>query len=440
MSTESNESQPSIDDILSSIREIIADTGVEKAAPRIAENAKNHHEGGPNGQPNILSVLRGGQAHEPDPQPAAGNASEPAEEVLDLSEEFIVTDAEEAAPGAQEPFTQVEAEAHGTEAAFPEDTADEGATEDADRQATAETNVWAEDFQMPLGADGPTSPFTATQTHPESAWPASDPFDVTESYKLARSQTTNGRSANHDEQPPEAEPTEPMQEPAHQHAEPAADSEPGIELASLSESEVTAETAPAPEDDEPAPGSEPSMAPESEPEPSRAFPVADELEAVFGMPPRQWGRPAQIQDETPTPSEDGPAQPADRDAVDGESWGETEDAPSHMTDDEALTGPHAAPVEENPEGAFTNLEAAETQQVAEPAFTPPQPAPSAAPQATLGGKTLEDSVKELLRPMLQEWLDKNMPRLVEAAMREEVAAPHEQHREGDGAGPQDDER
>ena len=37
-------------------------------------------------------------------------------------------------------------------------------------------------------------------------------------------------------------------------------------------------------------------------------------------------------------------------------------------------------------------------------------------------RRLEDSVKELLRPMLQEWLDKNMPRLVEAAMREQMAA------------------
>lgn len=435
MSTESKESQPSIDDILSSIREIIADTGAEQAAPRIVETAQSHQEGGPNGQPNILSVLRGGQAHEPEHQPDTRDGPEPAEEVLDLSEEFIVTDAQEAAQGEQEPFAQAEAGAHGSEPAFAEDTSDEDTSEEADRLASPQTNVWAQDFQMPLGADGPASPFTATQAHPESAWPSNDPFDVTESYKLARSQSTNGRSASHDEQPLEAEPTEPPQESGEQHAEPEPDAEPGIELASLSESEVAAEAAPAPEG-----GAEPSMAPESEVEPSRAFPVADELEAVFGMPPRQWGGHAQMQDETRAPGDHRAAQPADHHAMDSEAWGETGATPSHMTNDDAMTGPDAMPAEDNPQAALTQIEAAENHQAAEPDVTPPQPAASSAPQATLGGKTLEDSVKELLRPMLQEWLDKNMPRLVEAAMREEVAASHAQHREGGGTGPQDDER
>jgi len=447
MSTERNESQPSIDDILSSIREIIADTGAEQAAPRVAETAQSHQEGGTNGQPNILSVLRGGQAHEPEHQPDARDAPEPAEEVLDLSEEFIVKDAQDAAPdgqgaaqGEQEPFAQAEAGAHSSEPAFAEDTSDEGANEDVDRPATVETNVWAQDFQMPLGADGPASPFTATQAHPESAWPSNDPFDVTESYKLARSQNTNGRSASHDEQPLEAEPTEPQQESAEQYAEPAQDAEPGIKLASLSESEVAAEAAAARESDEPDPDAELSVALEQGPDPSRAFPVADELEAVFGMPPRQWGGHAQMHDETRAPGDHQAAQPADHHAMDGEAWGETAAAPSHMTNDDAMTGPDAMPAEDNPQAALTQIEAAENHQAAEPHITPPQPAASSAPQATLGGKTLEDSVKELLRPMLQEWLDKNMPRLVEAAMREEVAASHEPHREAGGADPQDDER
>ena len=29
-----------------------------------------------------------------------------------------------------------------------------------------------------------------------------------------------------------------------------------------------------------------------------------------------------------------------------------------------------------------------------------------------GAKTLEDSIKDMLRPMLRQWLDENMPRLV----------------------------
>ena len=36
------------------------------------------------------------------------------------------------------------------------------------------------------------------------------------------------------------------------------------------------------------------------------------------------------------------------------------------------------------------------------------------------GRTMEDIVKELMRPMLKEWLDANLPSLVEQIVREEV--------------------
>jgi cell pole-organizing protein PopZ len=36
-----------------------------------------------------------------------------------------------------------------------------------------------------------------------------------------------------------------------------------------------------------------------------------------------------------------------------------------------------------------------------------------------GHKTLEDSVKDMLRPMLRQWLDENMPRMVSAALKDE---------------------
>jgi cell pole-organizing protein PopZ len=45
----------------------------------------------------------------------------------------------------------------------------------------------------------------------------------------------------------------------------------------------------------------------------------------------------------------------------------------------------------------------------------PAPAPSA-------GRTLEDAVSDLLRPMLRQWLDANMPRLVEKALSEEMSS------------------
>jgi cell pole-organizing protein PopZ len=36
------------------------------------------------------------------------------------------------------------------------------------------------------------------------------------------------------------------------------------------------------------------------------------------------------------------------------------------------------------------------------------------------GKTLDDLVKEMLRPMLQNWLDNNLPTLVERLVRQEI--------------------
>lgn len=35
-------------------------------------------------------------------------------------------------------------------------------------------------------------------------------------------------------------------------------------------------------------------------------------------------------------------------------------------------------------------------------------------------RTLEDLVKELLRPMLKEWLDDNLPSMVERMVRQEI--------------------
>jgi cell pole-organizing protein PopZ len=39
-----------------------------------------------------------------------------------------------------------------------------------------------------------------------------------------------------------------------------------------------------------------------------------------------------------------------------------------------------------------------------------------------GGRTMEDAVKEMLRPMLRQWLNENMPRIVEKVAREEILA------------------
>ena len=36
------------------------------------------------------------------------------------------------------------------------------------------------------------------------------------------------------------------------------------------------------------------------------------------------------------------------------------------------------------------------------------------------GNTLDDVVRELLKPMLKEWLDANLPQLVEAEVAKEI--------------------
>jgi uncharacterized protein len=36
------------------------------------------------------------------------------------------------------------------------------------------------------------------------------------------------------------------------------------------------------------------------------------------------------------------------------------------------------------------------------------------------GRTLEDVVRELLRPLLKQWLDDNLPAIVETAVQAEV--------------------
>jgi hypothetical protein len=47
-------------------------------------------------------------------------------------------------------------------------------------------------------------------------------------------------------------------------------------------------------------------------------------------------------------------------------------------------------------------------------------APAASPLE--GAKSLEESIKDMLRPMLRQWLDENMPRVLTAALKDELSA------------------
>jgi cell pole-organizing protein PopZ len=62
--------------------------------------------------------------------------------------------------------------------------------------------------------------------------------------------------------------------------------------------------------------------------------------------------------------------------------------------------------------AFDRLSQAVQESVPTPAAHDPGPA--------VGGRNLEDIVKEMLRPMLKDWLDKNLPPMVERYVEREI--------------------
>lgn len=51
---------------------------------------------------------------------------------------------------------------------------------------------------------------------------------------------------------------------------------------------------------------------------------------------------------------------------------------------------------------------------------PPPRASDSGPSIGHGGKTIEDMVKEMLRPMLKDWLDRNLPPIVERYVEREI--------------------
>ncbi|MDI1285003.1 MAG: DUF2497 domain-containing protein [Reyranella sp.] len=64
--------------------------------------------------------------------------------------------------------------------------------------------------------------------------------------------------------------------------------------------------------------------------------------------------------------------------------------------------------------AFARLNQAVQKSVPQPAAHEPGPSVDA------NGKTIEDLVKEMLRPMLKEWLDRNLPPMVERFVEREI--------------------
>ena len=49
--------------------------------------------------------------------------------------------------------------------------------------------------------------------------------------------------------------------------------------------------------------------------------------------------------------------------------------------------------------------------------------PAAASQPAAPGRSFEEVVAEMLRPMLEKWIDANMPRIVERALKLDASTP-----------------
>jgi uncharacterized protein len=85
------------------------------------------------------------------------------------------------------------------------------------------------------------------------------------------------------------------------------------------------------------------------------------------------------------------------------------EAPMKQPSSETLVESGAAGVASS---AFERLSQAVQDSVPPPVAQDPGPG--------VGGRNLEDIVKEMLRPMLKEWLDKNLPPLVERYVEREI--------------------
>ncbi len=104
---------------------------------------------------------------------------------------------------------------------------------------------------------------------------------------------------------------------------------------------------------------------------------------------------------------------------------ETEDDVLDLDDEDesteeaaAVTPPPAIPTEEELVSAASADAARQSLEALTAAVAP---APVAATPAPAGGRTMEEVVLEALRPMLKDWLDTNLPGMVEAMVAKEIS-------------------
>ncbi|RZJ32249.1 MAG: DUF2497 domain-containing protein [Brevundimonas sp.] len=185
----------------------------------------------------------------------------------------------------------------------------------------------------------------------------------------------------------------------------------------ISEDDAPAETAAAPA---PAPEPAPAPAPEPEPAPAPVFEAAPapapepepveedvlELTETYEAPAESIGD----LDVSPAEPEPFPAEPVSESVFAPPPEIHTPEHPSVPTPHyDSLVGESAAA---SAASAFAGLAAS---------FQKPAPAASSGPDLNFAsGSTVEAMVAEMLRPMLKDWLDANLPGIVEAEVRKEV--------------------
>ena len=116
---------------------------------------------------------------------------------------------------------------------------------------------------------------------------------------------------------------------------------------------------------------------------------------------KEDGSMVDLSKEESEPESEPEAEPAAEEAAAKEPTAEPE------SDDERLVSSDAADAASKP---FADLARA----------AEPEPAPAAGPTFGDSGRTVEDLVMELMRPMLRAWLDDNLPTLVDRLVQKEI--------------------
>jgi cell pole-organizing protein PopZ len=143
-------------------------------------------------------------------------------------------------------------------------------------------------------------------------------------------------------------------------------------------------------------------------EEAEAAPAATEEPAAMQAEPEPQPEPVAAEPEPVAVAEPAPA-------VEEEALELTEKVETHG-DLDVVTPPAAAPVAEPEPAPVENLVSERAASAAASSFGQL----SAAIGMPREDRTLEDVVRELLRPLLQQWLDSNLPGIVQQAVEAEV--------------------